>query len=68
MSLRLVCLACGEKEFRCVRGKCVPASAMCDGKFHCVNGEDEDERLCRIFFSKFFYSFSVTTVLIYETH
>ncbi|XP_057292961.1 low-density lipoprotein receptor-related protein 6-like isoform X2 [Hydractinia symbiolongicarpus] len=42
---------CREKEFRCVRGNCVPASAMCDGTFHCVNGEDEDERSCRIFFN-----------------
>ena len=36
---------CGKSFFQCkgVNGKCVPEEKMCDGKFDCREGEDEDE-------------------------
>ena len=32
---------CGEDEFTCEHGSCVPMDVRCDGKKDCVDGTDE---------------------------
>ena len=37
---------CGDEEFDCGGGWCVPSFWLCDGHFDCHEGEDEDPILC----------------------
>ena len=32
---------CGEYEFDCGDGQCIPGVGVCDGKYQCMNGADE---------------------------
>ena len=42
----LVLEVCGEFEFRCRSGDCVNSSSVCDFRFDCVDGSDEDDEFC----------------------
>ena len=33
--------SCGEKEFDCGNGQCIPLLSICDHTFNCLNGADE---------------------------
>ena len=33
---------CGEYEFDCGDGQCIPGPGVCDGKYQCMNGADEN--------------------------
>ena len=37
---------CGETEFQCEAGECVPISGLCDGQTQCRDGSDESYELC----------------------
>lgn len=45
---------CTENEFKCLNdnGQCIPKELVCNGKIECVDGSDEDRKMCkvRIFF------------------
>ena len=32
---------CGEYEFDCGNGQCIPGLGVCDRKYQCMNGADE---------------------------
>lgn len=32
---------CGEDEFDCGNGQCIPGLGLCDHKYQCLNGADE---------------------------
>ena len=32
---------CGEDEFNCENGQCIPGLGVCDRKYQCMNGADE---------------------------
>ena len=32
---------CGEEEFSCGDGQCIPGVLVCDDSYHCSNGADE---------------------------
>ena len=32
---------CGEYEFDCGEGHCIPGLGVCDGRYQCMNGADE---------------------------
>ena len=34
---------CGEYEFDCGDGKCIPGLSICDNRFDCATGADELE-------------------------
>ena len=33
--------SCGENEFDCGNGQCIPSLSICDHTFNCLNGADE---------------------------
>ena len=35
--------SCGEYEFDCGNGQCIPGLGVCDRKYQCMNGADELE-------------------------
>ena len=37
---------CGEQEFRCDSGLCIPVSWQCDGEMDCPGGLDEWDQIC----------------------
>ena len=38
--------ACGEEEFRCESGLCIPLKWQCDGEIDCPGGLDEWDQIC----------------------
>ena len=38
--------ACGEEEFRCESGLCIPVKWQCDGEIDCPGGLDEWDQIC----------------------
>ena len=38
---------CFDTEFKCSSGQCVPKEFLCDHKYDCYDGSDEDEQCCK---------------------
>lgn len=40
-------LQCGENDFKCASGRCIPGVWHCDGEKDCDDDSDEDPNICR---------------------
>ncbi len=38
---------CGDSEFTCGPGECVPLEKVCNGKWDCGYGNDEASKICQ---------------------
>ena len=50
---------CGENQFQCKNGRCLPDYYRCDGDDDCNDGSDEPESCRKLLCMKAFFIFNV---------
>ena len=48
MECRTESKPCGDREFECASGTCVPLDFICDQVTDCDDRSDEDEQRCKV--------------------
>jgi len=46
---RIVLETCRDDQFTCTNGQCIAADDVCNFKFDCVDGSDENQQACGMY-------------------